>query len=76
MVKSKKFKDYLEFRIILLKNNLKDQNGLAKFLGLGAAAISERFSGKQKWKLEELRFMSKKLNKTMDELCELLEIPG
>lgn len=68
------YKDYLEFRVILLKNNIKDQNAFARFLGLGAAAISERFSKKQNWKLKELLFMAEKFKLTVDELVALLEI--
>jgi hypothetical protein len=75
MTKSKKtFKDYLEFRILLLNNGIKSQREFARFIGLGGAAISERFSGKQDWKLKELLFMSSRFGKTVDELCSLLEI--
>jgi predicted transcriptional regulator len=75
MAKAKRFRDYLKFRCILLDNNIKDLSEFAKFLGLGRPAVSERFSGKQKWRLEELKFMGKKFNKTLDELDKLLEIP-
>jgi predicted transcriptional regulator len=75
MSKSKlSYKDYLEFRVILLKNSIKDQNAFAKFLGLGAAAISERFSKKQNWRLKELIFMADKFKLTVDEVITLLEI--
>jgi len=75
MPKSKKtFKDYMEFRIVLLNNGIKDQSEFAKFMGLGNAAISERFSGKQDWRTRELIFMSKKFKLLLDEIVRLLEI--
>lgn len=74
-VNSKKsFKDYIEFRVLLLNNGIKNLNEFAKFMGYGAAAVSERFSGKQNWKLKDLTYMSKKFNISMDELVTLLEI--
>lgn len=77
MSKPKKyFDDYTKFRSILLNNNIKDLNAFGKFMGLGAAAVSERFSGKRAWKLKELIFISKKFKITIDELAELLELQG
>lgn len=70
----KYFKDYLEFRTILLGNNIKNQSEFATFLGLGDAAISQRFSQKQEWRLKELIFMAKKFGKPIDELCKMLDI--
>jgi predicted transcriptional regulator len=73
--KSKKyFDDYTKFRSILLNYNIKNLNSFAKFMGLGIAAVSERFSGKRAWKLKELSYISKKFNITLDELASLLEI--
>jgi predicted transcriptional regulator len=75
MTKTKKyFDDYTKFRSILLNHNIKDLNGFAKLMGLGAAAVSERFSGKRSWKLKELNFMSKKFKLTLDEVVLLLEL--
>ena len=75
MAKSQKtFKDFLEFRIILLNNEIKTQAEFSKFIGLCGGAVSERFSGKQDWKLKELIFMSRRFKKTIDELCLMLEI--
>jgi tRNA(His) 5'-end guanylyltransferase len=73
--KSKKtFKDYLEFRVILLNNGIKSQREFAEFIGLKPAAVSERFSGNQDWKLKELLFMSTRFNMSIDDLCKLLDI--
>jgi hypothetical protein len=75
MSKAKKyFDDYTKFRSVLLNHNIKDLNAFGKFMGLGAAAVSERFSGKRAWKMKELLFMSKKFNLTLDELSVLLEL--
>ncbi len=71
---SKTFKDYLEFRVLLLNNGIKNQTEFAKFIGLGGAAVSERFSRKQDWKLKELVFMSQRFKRTIDELCAMLDI--
>ena len=74
-VNSKKsFRDYIEFRVILLQNGIKDLGGFAKFMGYGASAVSERFSGKHNWKLKDLTYMSGKFKVSMDELVKLLEI--
>jgi hypothetical protein len=67
--KKKAFKDYTEFRVILLKNNIKDQSGLSKFLGLSPTSVSERFSKNQDWKLKDLLRMSKRA-KTYEEICK------
>lgn len=75
MVKTKKyFDDYTKFRSLLLNHNIKDLNAFARFMGLGIAAVSERFSGKRSWKLKELRFMSIKFKLTLDEIVFLLEL--
>ena len=75
MSKAKKyFDDYTRFRSVLLNFNIKNLNAFAKFMGLGAAAASERFSGKRDWRYKELLFMSKKFKLTLDELAILLEL--
>jgi predicted transcriptional regulator len=73
-ITKKSFKDYSEFRVILLKNNINDLGSLAKFLGLGISAVSERFSKKQNWKLKDLLRMSKKFSITVDEIVSMLDI--
>jgi hypothetical protein len=70
----KYFDDFTKFRSILLNHNIKNIGAFGKFMGLGAAAVSERFTGKRSWKMKELLFMAKKFNITLDELVELLEL--
>lgn len=76
MPKSKKFKDYIKFRSILLDNNIKDQGELAKFLGLSRSSVSVRFSNPKAWKLEEAIYMSKMFNRTIDDITSILEVPS
>lgn len=74
-VNSKKtFKDYIEFRVLLLQNGIKNLSEFAKFMGCGAASVSERFSKKHAWKLNDLIYMSKKFGVSIDELVTLLEV--
>lgn len=74
--KRKSFKDYVQFRKLLLDNNIKSLGEFAEFMGYKSAAVSERFSGKKKWKLNDLTFMAKKFKVSLDELVKMLEIPA
>lgn len=73
--KSKKsFQDYLEFRVLLLNNGIKNLKEFAEFMGYRPASVSEKFSGNRKWKLEDLMYMSDKFKVPIDELVKLLKV--
>lgn len=74
-VNSKKtFKDYIEFRVLLLQNGIKNLGEFAKFMGCSQATVSEKFSKKHAWRLKDLTYMSKKFSVSLDELVRLLEV--
>ena len=74
-VNSKKtFKDYIEFRVLLLQNGIKNLSEFAKFMGCSLGSVSEKFSKKHAWRLKDLTYMSNKFSVSMDELVRLLEV--